>query len=312
VLTDTYDSGASPDLIAALRANQRAAGLTIGTRGNVTFGGTALSGYGLERVRGHALPRASDGRLPRGPTEVALGADTLHRLGKDVGDDLDATLADGRHTRFRIVGRTALPSLALNGTDGLGDGAALTARGLHRLDPTASPSFFLVDLAPGARPAQLQHQYGDVASTLGPQRPGAIRTYGQVRQTPLLLAGLLALLGAGVLVHLLVTSARARRRDLAVLKTIGFTRRQIAAAVAAQATTLVAVASLLGVPLGVAIGRWTWSSFADNIGVGAGVVVPTASVLAVVAVALLVGNAAAAFPARSAARTPAAFVLRSE
>jgi hypothetical protein len=311
-LVDTYDSGAPPDLIAALREDRRAAGLTIGTRGNLTFDGTSVVGYGFEQVRGRAVPRASKGRMPRTANEVALGAETLRTLGKDVGDDLRATGPDGSRVRLRIVGRTALPSLALNGTDGLGDGAALTARGLRRVDPTAAPSFFLVDLAPGARRAQLQHEYGDIAQTLGPQRPGAILTYGAVRRTPLLLAGLLALLGAGVLVHLLVTSVRARRRDLAVLKTIGFTRRQIATTVAAQATTLVAVALLVAIPLGIAIGRWTWSSFATNIGVIAGAVLPAAPVFAVVAVALVVGNVAAAFPARSAARTHAALVLHAE
>ncbi len=223
-------------------------------------------------------------------------------------------MSDGSLERLRIVGRTALPALALNGTDALGDGAALTAAGLARLDPTAEPSFFLVDLAPGARVAQLQKTYGhrEGSTTLGPQRPGAILTYGNVRSTPLLLAGLLGLLGAGVLVHLLVTSVRARRRDLAVLKTIGFTRRQLVVAVAAQATTLVLVALVIAIPLGIVIGRWTWSSFADNLGVVAGVVVPGAAVVGVVALALLIGNAAAAFPARAAARTRAAIVLRSE
>jgi FtsX-like permease family len=311
-LTDTYDSGATPELVAALRDDQRAAGLTVGTRGNVTFDGTSFSGYGLEHVRGHALPQASEGRMPQRATEVALGAETLRTLGKDVGDTVDATQSDGSVARLHIVGRTALPALALNGTDALGDGAALTAEGLARLDATAEPSFFLVDLAPGAKIAQLQRSYGDSSTTLGPQRPGAILTYGEVRRTPLLLAGLLGLLGAGVLVHLLVTSVRARRRDLAILKTIGFTRRQIATTVAAQATTLVLVALVIAIPLGIVIGRWTWSSFAGNLGVVAGVVVPTAAVLAVVAITLLIGNAAAAFPARSAARTRAALVLRSE
>jgi ABC-type antimicrobial peptide transport system permease subunit len=110
----------------------------------------------------------------------------------------------------------------------------------------------------------------------------------------------------------LVTTVRRRRRALAVLKTIGFTRRQIATSVAAQATTVVAVALAIGIPLGLVVGRVTWSRFASNIGVVAGVVWPTIGIAAVGAGALLVGNLAAAFPARSAARTRAAVVLRSE
>ncbi|HEX5586370.1 MAG TPA: ABC transporter permease, partial [Acidimicrobiia bacterium] len=312
VLVDTADAGAGPDLVAALRSDHDASGLTIGTRGNVTLAGTPLTGYGLRVVRGQASPRASAGRMPQRATEIALGAETMRKLDKHVGDDIDAFRADGNVTRLRVVGETALPSLALNGTDGLGSGAALTAAGLRRLDPTAEPSFFLVDLAHGADLSTLQRRYGDVSSTLGPQRPGAILTYGKVRATPLLLAGLLALLGAAMLIHLLVTTVRSRRRDLAVLKTIGFTRRQIALTVAAQATTLVATALVVAVPLGIALGRWTWSGFAANVGVGAGVVIPVAAVIAVGVLTVLVGNLAAAVPAWSAARTRPAWVLRAE
>ncbi len=310
-LIDTFDNGASPELAAALEDDTRIAGLTVGTRGNVTLAGRIVTGYGLDAVRGDAMPEPSEGRMPRGAGEVALGAETLRTLGKEVGDTLVVTSSDGRAARLRIVGKAAFPSIALNGTDALGDGAALTAAGLARLDATAEPSFFLIDLAPGARVKQLQRTYGDVG-TLGPQRPGAILTYGDVRRTPLFLAGLLGLLGACVLVHLLVTSVRARRRDLAVLKTIGFTRRQLAMTVGAQATTLVIVALVVAIPLGLIIGRWTWTSFADDLGVIAGVVVPGLAVLGVVLLTLLVGNAAAVFPARSAARTRPAVVLRSE
>ena len=208
--------------------------------------------------------------------EVALGAETLRTFGKEVGDRLDGDCRTEREDGCASSGRPRFRAIALNGTDALGDGAALTAAGLARLDPTAGPSFFLVDLAPGARVEQLQKTdgYRERPGPSAPNGPGAILTYGDVRSTPLLLAGLLGLLGAGVLVHLLVTSVRARRRDLAVLKTIGFTRRQLVLAVAAQATTLVLVALVIAVPLGLVIGRWTWSSFADDLGVVAGVVVP--------------------------------------
>jgi hypothetical protein len=250
--------------------------------------------------------------MPTAPDEIAVGATSLRQLGKDVGDTVTATTAGGGRATLRIVGRTALPSLALDGTEGLGEGAVFTRQGLENLDPDAGPSFFLADLRHGADLAQLQHTYREVGETFGPQRPGAILTYDKVRETPLFLAGLLALLGAGVLVHLLVTSVRARRRELAVLKTIGFTRRQIATAVAGQATTLVGIALVVGLPLGLIVGRVTWSRFASNIGVVAGVVWPALGVVVVAVAAVLVGNAAAALPARSAARTRAAAVLRSE
>jgi hypothetical protein len=311
VLIDTSDRGAKPEVVDRVAADDRLAGVTVGTRGDVQLDDQPVSGYGLDPVRGHALPAASEGRLPVAPDEIAVGARTLDQLGKRVGDTVSATTPDGGRATLRIVGRTALPSLALNGTESLGEGTVFTRRGLERLDPNG-PSFFLADLAPDVSIARVRRSYRAVADTFGPQRPGAIGTYHKVRETPLFLAGLLAVLGAGVLVHLLVTSVRDRRRELAVLKTIGFTRRQLAATVAAQATTVVAVALVVGIPLGLVVGRVTWSRFAGNIGVVAGVVWPSLGVLVVVLAALVVGNVAAAFPARSAARTRAAVVLRSE
>ena len=50
----------------------------------------------------------------------------------------------------------------------------------------------------------------------------------------------------------LTASVRRRRRDLALLKTLGFTRRQLAAAVSWQSTVPVAIGTALGVPLGIA------------------------------------------------------------
>jgi hypothetical protein len=50
-----------------------------------------------------------------------------------------------------------------------------------------------------------------------------------------------------IITRLLITSARRRRRDLAVLRTIGFTRRQVHATVAWQAVTLTVVALVIGI-----------------------------------------------------------------
>ena len=85
---------------------------------------------------------------------------------------------------------------------------------------------------------------------------------------PLALA--LAVAGAAVLslALALLASVRQRRHELALLKTLGLTRRQVLAAVAWQASMILVIAALIGVPLGwpPAIGRgppspppWAWS-----------------------------------------------------
>ena len=311
-LVDTYDSGTTPKLVSAVAHDRDLSAVTVGRRGNVTLEGHVLPAFGFSTRRGAALPVATEGRFPSAPDEVALGAQTLRDLGTSVGDTIEARSAGGEVRRLHVVGRTLLPSLSLNGTFGIGEGVALTGRGLLRLDAGADPSFFLVDLEPGVRIATINRRYGATASALGPQRPGDVRSYSRVRATPVILASLLAVLGAGVLAHQLLSQVGRRRRDLAILKTMGFSRRQVAATVAWQATTLVVVALVLALPVGVVFGRWTWRKFSDVLGVDASVAIPTFSVALTVVVSIALANLIAAFPARAAARTRPALVLRSE
>lgn len=105
---------------------------------------------------------------------------------------------------------------------------------------------------------------------------------------------------------------RQRRRDLGVLKTLGFVRRQVRATVAWQATTMTVIALAVGLPLGVASGRWARRLFAEDLGIVAAFVTPVLGILVVVPIAIVVANLAAARPGRVAARTGPALVLRSE
>ena len=142
--------------------------------------------------------------------------------------------------------------------------------------------------------------------------PAAISNYSQVRATPLALGGLLALLAVALMAQALLTTTRRRRRDLAVVKTLGFLRRQVSAAVAWQATALAAVTLLVGLPLGVAGGRWAWALFAGSVGVGSGAAVPLSTIALVVPATLLLANAIAVGPGWAAARVRPAVALRTE
>jgi len=131
--------------------------------------------------------------------------------------------------------------------------------------------------------------------------PKRVADFGPVDNMPVVLAGLLGLIATATLIHTLVSAVRRRRPDLAILKTVGF--------VEAQVLTLFAL--LVGIPLGVAAGRRSWSAFADDLGTVPEPVVPLLVSLTV-PLAVLVANAVAALPARAAARTRPAMILRSE
>ncbi|MGH9093919.1 MAG: FtsX-like permease family protein [Acidimicrobiales bacterium] len=144
------------------------------------------------------------------------------------------------------------------------------------------------------------------------QRPRDIGNYARIQATPLALALTLALLGIATLANVLLTSIRRRRRDLAVLKTLGFVRRQVSATVAWQSTAFAVVALVVGLPVGVAAGSKVWEVFADSIGVSRDAAVPVLWILVAVPVTLVLANLIAAGPGWAAGRVRPATVLRSE
>jgi ABC-type antimicrobial peptide transport system permease subunit len=96
------------------------------------------------------------------------------------------------------------------------------------------------------------------------------------------------------------------------LKALGFTRRQLSATVAWQATSTTIVGLLAGVPLGVVLGRLLWVQFAGQLDVLAEPSVPLTAIIVVAAAALLAANVLAALPARYARALPPSLVLRAE
>jgi putative ABC transport system permease protein len=274
----------------------------IGMSPHSTVAPALLSGHGLETTG-----------------QVVLGAATLDRLHKRVGDAV--TVEDGgpRPYRLRIAGTATLPSLGPSGTlhTEMGTGAVFS----YQLIPGAvsgQPNEILVSLRPGADPgaarARLQRLVPAVngGTVSGVQRPAEIVGYRTMGTAPVLLATALAAGAISSLWLALMASVRHRRKDLALLKTLGFTRRQLGATVAWQATVTVLAGTVAGVPLGVGLGRFLWDLFARQIDVVPEPIVPVPAVAAVIAGALLTANVVAALPGRAAGRTPAAALLRSE
>jgi hypothetical protein len=222
---------------------------------------------------------------------------------------------------MRVTGTVIVPPNPFLATR-LGEGAAVTVPGYLRIDPSAAGRQgslpFFVRFAPGvSRDAGLAAVTKDLNGLPNPfiaaaERPGNVTSLAGIANVPVLLSGLLALLAVGTLAHTLVSATRRRRRDLAILKTLGFIRPQLRGTLAWQATTLMAIALLIGLPAGIAGGRWGWRVFAGQLGVLPEPVVPLVAIFVAVPAALVVANLVAALPGRAAACTHAATVLRSE
>ncbi|TML92918.1 MAG: ABC transporter permease [Actinobacteria bacterium] len=299
-------------LRGALSNDHAVGALAVGTVSQLELDRHRVDVLALEQVRGEVVPTVVSGRPPGRPGEVLLGARTLHKLHKRVGDSVTARL--GRRTaRLRVVGRGVFPDFGDAGQ--LGDGALTTFAGLADLLPSAQHNVYLARFRPGVdAPATYRRVRAALAPvpTQAARRPSDLTSIARVDSLPGVLAGVLALLAAVTLAHTLVSSVRRRRRDLAVLKTLGFVRRQVSFAVVWQATTLSSIALLIGVPLGTAGGRWAWTLFTTQLGVSADAVTPPLPILLTIPATLVAANAIAALPAWAAGRSPSALILRTE
>jgi ABC-type lipoprotein release transport system permease subunit len=207
------------------------------------------------------------GRAPAADDEIALGSSSLHTLGLHVGDR--TTMAGGCGQRqVTIVGRVAMP---LVGTADPDDGVLLpldTFRALCSDQLVAdidSNTSVMVQVRRAQDAVALRRRFGS-NQFLVQQRfvPGSVRAIEDVRQVPLVVSALVALLALTAAGHALALAVRRRRGDLAVLRALGLRPRQTAAVIQSQALALAAVTVLVGVPLGAALGHVLWSAIASS------------------------------------------------
>jgi hypothetical protein len=262
--------------------------------------------------------------------QVVLGALTLKQLGQHLGGTVVERSGAGSSHRLRIVGTATLPAFGQGGLHlEMGIGAVLSYKLLPEIDlnqfdaALPGPQAALIRLRPNLDQAAAYRSLEQVAQAttnpenfgvgvIGVQRPAEILNYRSLGSTPVYLGAGLATGAVVALALTLIASVRRRRRDLALLKTLGFTERQLAATVAWHATTAVAIGVVLGVPLGIAVGRWLWDLFAQEINAVPAPTVPVLQVVVIALGALVLANIVAAVPGRLAARTPTALVLRAE
>ena len=287
------------------------------------LGGTPGAPVAPPILKGHGLD---------GPGQIVLGVGTLAQLQKNIGDTVAVSFGSASPKNLHIVGTATMPAVGVGGVTGhleMGTGAIVdyrlippTVRNQADTSPLA-PNAIFVRFAPNVTTNSARHQVTLIArelslptnfgvQVLSVQRPAEIVNYRSAGVTPTLLSSALAAGAVGALGLMLVASVRRRRRDLALLKALGFTQRQLAATVAWQSSIAVLIGIFIGVPVGIVLGRFLWDLFALEINAIPAPSVPVIPVALVAIGALLLANIVAAFPGRIAARTPTALVLRAE
>jgi FtsX-like permease family/MacB-like periplasmic core domain len=304
-------------------------GWTYGVHGTVTIGNTVIPAIGLAPGRGPLTPPTLlSGRLPHSAREIVLGTSVLRDVGRNIGQPVPVAPPGRPAEPVRIVGRAIFPYFgqgSFTPTD-LGQGAVVTAATLTPQSSAAQGpgyNFVLLKFAPGPRQAAdmaaFERAMAPLCATvqqptclITDQRPNGASNYARIDATPEILAGVLAVLGLAVLAQFGMSSARRRRREFAILKTLGLLRRQLAAITAWQVTALTALALLAGLPLGVAAGHWAWALFANEVGLSTDAITPVTVVLLMVPAAILAAIAVTLPAGRHSARLNPAAALRSE
>ena len=193
----------------------------------------------------------------------------MRLVGAHLGSVVEVTVTTHsgakRTEPFRVVSQNSFPQYG--GFVSLGTGVLLTTADLVRIaclpgshagpvptkDRRMQTGGVRVSFASGPRgKAAMDHYvaaYSPIVSK--PLAPTSLVNFGEAVNFPLIFGAMLAIFGAATLAHLLVVSVARRRREVGLLKVLGFVNRQVVSTVAWQATTLALVGIVVGVPLGV-------------------------------------------------------------
>jgi predicted lysophospholipase L1 biosynthesis ABC-type transport system permease subunit len=292
------------------------------------FGAAQIDGQNVPilgmDVGSPVTPPLREGRMIRNDQEIVLGSATMDQLHKHIGDTVETSSGN-----LRIVGTATLPTIGQvhGGHTSLGIGALMETTRVPGYDRNITgtgeygPNVLFVRTRPGADEEVVRTRLGEASAQISDsgglavtlaQRPSEIVNANDIGSSPTILGVAVALSALSALVLALTAAVRRRRRDLALLKALGFTRRQLSATVAWQATGTVLVGLVVGVPAGVAFGRVLWGLFARQLDVLAEPTTPLVLIAVVILATLVIANVLSAIPARFARTVPVALVLRSE
>lgn len=254
------------------------------------------------------------GRGPRGDSEIVLGEVELDALGVGIGDVVQVAINGGTSQSATVVGRAVLASVRLSAVL-QGEGAAVTPALMARLgnDEAAFANIVrLRDRSDINRAIQeLGEDYDSFFPFARPDRAG-VESLRDVRSTINLVLAVLGVLTVAALLHRLVVTARSQRRQIAVLRAMGLTGGQVSSAGATTGLVVIALASLVAVPVGIVAGVVGWRAIADYLGVVPVSIVPAFVVIAAVAILVAAGVATGLAVVEQVRRRRPGTLLRTE
>ena len=272
--------------------------------------GQGVEGFALEVQKGSMAVPVLEGRSPSSMTEIALGAGALPEM--DINDTVTLQVADAEDVELEVVGRVVLPPFDSAGCSHGARGPRRHRRPPDRRGEEPRPHLRRTPTWPRSKPGSRRSLSGSRSRpTPGPTRRVACstsRTSGAFR-------------GPGGVLRV-ARSGRPGPRpggvdppepgQFATLRSLGFQRRQVVRAVAVFVLVLIGFAAVVGVPVGIVVGRLSWLAVVGDLGIEDTPSVPLGAAALAVLAAALAGLVLAAGPAWREARRPPVEMLRVE
>lgn len=286
--------------------------------------GLAINITGAPAAHGVRPLQVVQGRNPHGAGEVAMDAATVRRSGYFLGEQVHLVSATKR----------ALLTPTLVGIADFPDGGSLNGASATLWDTRTAQKLFLggkdayssvwVTARPGVSQSQLRSAVAKAlprryAAQTGTQAAKAaasvlLNAISFITVFLLVFAGIALVVGSFLIINTFSMLVAQRSRELALLRALGASRRQVTRSVLFEAFVIGLVGSTIGLGLGVllAIGiRALFATFGLDLS-GTPLVFAPRTIAAAYAVGLLVTMAAAYLPARRSARIPPVAAMRDD
>lgn len=273
---------------------------------------------------GEKITEYSSGRPPENGDEIVIDTRTVERQGFELGDTISAILPGDEPIReFELVG-----------TAGIAGGGGLAGATLVTFDTQTAQEIFLdgedgfnsilvagagdvsqEDLAAAVREVLPE----DLEAVTGDDYTEEIETdvtegLGFISTFLLIFAGIALVVGTFLIVNTFSILVAQRSRELALLRALGASNRQVSRSVLTEAAVVGFLGSALGLVVGYGLAqllRWLFSQFGLDLS-GTSMTIEPRTVLASFAVGVPITVLAAFVPARRAAKVPPIAALRDE
>jgi putative ABC transport system permease protein len=285
----------------------------------VTTGGAPTLGVEWSPSATQRPLTLKQGQPPAGPTDVAIDAGTARKAGFHVGDTV-TILLKGPARQFTVVGIVGFGS-----TDNLA-GATIAAFDVPTAQKYLGTPGTYTDLAIASKDGVTQKELAKRVSAVLPKGFEAVTQQQQTDEaskaikkglgffaTALLVFAAISLFVGGFLIFNTFSMLIAQRtRELALMRSLGASRRQITVSVLVEALIVGLFSSVIGFAAGIGVAKGLTALLgALGIDLPAGeTVIATRTIVASLVVGVGVTCAAALLPARKAARVAPVEALR--